>query len=63
MDEAGQTSSTAGMAVAIVGANMIAKIGQLEVGAVVDRLTQGGRRRWRQPVNQGWCTAADVREL
>lgn len=44
MDEAGQASAAAAMAVTILGATMIAKIVQLAVGGVADRFTQAWRR-------------------
>lgn len=45
MDEAGQASAAAAMAVAILAATMAAKIAQLGAGALVDRFTQAWRRR------------------
>ena len=44
MDEAGQASAAAAMAVVILGISTAAKLGQLAVGAAVGRLTQGWRR-------------------
>ncbi|GGJ10154.1 putative 2-aminoethylphosphonate ABC transporter permease subunit [Neoroseomonas lacus] len=44
MDEAGQASAAAAMAVVILGITTAAKVGQLAVGAVVARLTQAWRR-------------------
>jgi iron(III) transport system permease protein len=44
MDEAGQASAAAAMAVVILGITTAAKLAQLGVGAVVGRLTQAWRR-------------------
>jgi iron(III) transport system permease protein len=44
MDEAGQASAAAAMAVVILGVTTAAKLGQLAVGAVVGRVTQAWRR-------------------
>jgi iron(III) transport system permease protein len=45
MDEAGQVSAAAAMAVVILGVTMAVKIGHVALGGVVDRATQGWRRR------------------
>ncbi|WP_149535461.1 putative 2-aminoethylphosphonate ABC transporter permease subunit [Siccirubricoccus phaeus] len=45
MDEAGQASAAAAMAVAILGVTVVAKLLQLATAGVVDRATQRWRRR------------------
>ncbi len=45
MDEAGQASAAAAMAVAILGVTTSVKLLQVATGGLVDRLTQGWRRR------------------
>jgi iron(III) transport system permease protein len=45
MDEAGQASAAAAMAVTILAATTIAKVAQIGASSVVTRLTQSWRRR------------------
>ena len=45
MDEAGQASAAAAMAVAILGVTTTVKLAQVATGGLVNRLTQGWRRR------------------
>ncbi|MFZ4407937.1 MAG: putative 2-aminoethylphosphonate ABC transporter permease subunit [Paracraurococcus sp.] len=45
MDEAGQVSAAAAMAVVILGVTTAVKIGHVALGGVVNRTTQGWRRR------------------
>jgi iron(III) transport system permease protein len=45
MDEAGQVSAAAAMAVTILGMTTAVKITHMALGGAVDRLTQGWRRR------------------
>lgn len=45
MDEAGQSSAAAAMACVILGVALTVKIAQVAVSAVIDRTTQGWRRR------------------
>jgi iron(III) transport system permease protein len=45
MDEAGQASAAAAMAVTILAATTVAKVAQIGVSSVATRLTQSWRRR------------------
>jgi iron(III) transport system permease protein len=45
MDEAGQASAAAAMAVAILAANVLVKVVHVALGGTIDRFTQAWRRR------------------